>query len=79
MDLNRSSLYFYALSDGVSVFLLFLARQKTQILPVVFFLYSIIFLTVVMQYFPKLRKSIKLSSLLLWSKNCSLMCILKLL
>lgn len=37
MDLNCTLLYFYALSDSISVFLLFLARQATQIFPLVFF------------------------------------------
>lgn len=57
MALNCSLLYFYALIDSISGFLLFLARQKTQTLPLVFFSF-IIFLTAVMQYFPKLRKAL---------------------
>lgn len=43
MDLNCSFLYFCALIDSISVFLLFLARQKTQILPLVFFSFIIFF------------------------------------
>lgn len=43
MDLNSSLLYFYALSDSLSVFLLFLARQKTQNLPLGFVFFSLLF------------------------------------
>lgn len=41
MDLNSSLLYLHALSDSVSVFLLFLARQKTQNLPLGFLFFVI--------------------------------------
>ena len=45
-------------------------KAQTQILPLVLF-YYFIFLTVVMLYFPKLRKNIKSSSRLLWPRIIS--------